>query len=148
MESQPPVEKKNNKIFIIIGVVVVICLCVAVVSVAALAILVPAIQKTSQQVEQQVQPLQQENGYAGIADQQLQSDVLTAITGYEAKQNNCSDVTLASGKVLDLTPNRTSADPWVETWQINACGTSHLYSITFTPSPQGGTDYSVKQLDK
>jgi len=145
MESQLPVEKKNNnKIIIIIGVVVLVCLCIAVISVAALAILVPSIQKTSQQV----QPLQQGTSYSGIADQQLQSDVLTAITGYEAKQNNCSDVTLASGKVLDLTPNRTSADPWVETWQINACGTSHLYSITFTPSPQGGTDYSVKQLDK
>src|SRR5258706_5172439 len=124
MESQPPAEKKNNnKIIIIVGVVLLVCVCAVVILVAALAILGPAIQKTSQKMVEGV-------GYSGIADEQLKTDVLNALTDFETKQNNCSDVSLLGGQLI-LSPDQTSDHSWTATWQLNACGASHLYSITF-----------------
>jgi hypothetical protein len=36
-----------------------------------------------------------------------------------------------------------SNTPWTEVWVMDVCGTSIDVEIKFTPSPQGGTDWSI-----
>ena len=56
MESQAPVEKKgNNKVIMIIGGILLVCVCVVVIGFAALAVVGPVVQKTNEQIQQQLQ---------------------------------------------------------------------------------------------
>jgi hypothetical protein len=34
-------------------------------------------------------------------------------------------------------------DPWVERWTFDLCGKKAALDMTFTPSPNGGTDWST-----
>jgi hypothetical protein len=140
MESQQPVEKKSgNKVLIVVGVIALVCICVTVIVVAALVIVGPAIQSVNEQVQQGL-------GYSGRADEVLRKDVMDAIANYESAAG-CSEVSLSGGQII-LSPDQTGDGSWKETWQVSACGASHLYAVTFTPSPQGGTDFAVTQLDQ
>ena len=131
METIPPVEKKkNNKALIIVGVILLLCCCITMIGVATYAILKPGAQTMYEQAF----------SYTGNADDLLKSDVLKLI----AESNGCSDVTLLNGRIF-LTPGDGS---WTEMWQVNVCGESQLFSIGFTPSPLGGTDFSVNRADQ
>jgi hypothetical protein len=131
-----PAKPKSNKTWLIVGVVVLICCCLAV---GAAVLAWPTI---SGLLGAGATGL-----YSGRADDVLKQDVLTIITNYEASQNGCTDVTLFVGAET-LSPEQTGDGSWVEMWQVVACDASHVYSITFTPSPQGGTDFSVRPVDQ
>lgn len=141
METNPPTEKKsNNRVWIIVASVIALCCCLAVVGIAALNILGPAVANVNQQVQDQI-------SYTGIADEVLKNDVITAIAKFEESNTGCTDVQLLGGTVT-LAPDQSGDGSWLETWQVLACGESQLYSVAFTPSPAGGTDYSVSRIDE
>jgi hypothetical protein len=135
METQPRIEKKSgNKTIIIIGVVLLVCLCTAVIVVAAFTILGPAIQNTTQQVQQGL-------GYSGIADAQLRTDTMKLL-GQSESGNGCDNISLTSGQVVSQ-PDPAAGGSWTELWQVSACGKTHAYTIVYTPYPSGGTDIHI-----
>lgn len=83
------------------------------------------------------------DNYTGIADEQLKSDVLTMISQVEG----CPTTSIFSGSML-LSPDQSTDGSWVEIWQVDACGASHMYSITFTPDGVGGTYFSISRTDQ
>ena len=85
--------------------------------------------------------------YSGRADDVLKQDVLQVIANYELAQYDCSEVSLLLGSTT-VSPEQSGDGSWTEMWQGMACNTSHLYSISFVPSPQGGTDFSVTPLEQ
>ena len=81
-----------------------------------------------------------------IADVTLQRDVLQGAsmaamvgrgTAAGCKRVQVRDTRVTSGTGLSKTP-------WTEAWTMDACGTSVDVEIKFTPSAQGGTDWSIK----
>lgn len=138
METIEPDEKKgNSRLLIIVGILAVLCACIVVVSAAAFIVLKPVLQSVNEQAF----------GYTGIADEELKSDVLKALSDNEASLNGCSEVTLINGHMF-LRPEQTEDGSWTETWQVMVCGESRLYSIFFLPSPLGGTDFSASRIDQ
>jgi hypothetical protein len=138
METIQPVEKKgNSKVLIIAGVFALLCLCIVVASATTFLVIKPALQSVYEQAF----------GYTGIADEQLKLDVLKGISDHEPSQNGCADVTMVNGHMF-LRPEQTEDGSWSETWQVMVCGDSRLYLIFFTPSPLGGTDFSVSRIDE
>ncbi len=75
----------------------------------------------------------------GLADPTLKADVWASIIQYENGQN-CSDVT---GKAIDVIQQQDLKGVWVENWTVNACGTTSVLKVTFTPDPKGGTNYAI-----
>jgi hypothetical protein len=80
-----------------------------------------------------------------IADVTLQRDVLqgatmAAMIGRGAPAN-CKRVQVRDTRVTSGTG--LSKTPWTEVWTMEACGTSVDVEIKFTPSAQGGTDWSI-----
>jgi hypothetical protein len=80
-----------------------------------------------------------------IADVTLQRDVLQGAsmaamigrgTPAGCKRVQVRDTRVTSGTGLSKTP-------WAEAWTMDACGTSIDVEIKFTPSAQGGTDWSI-----
>jgi hypothetical protein len=80
-----------------------------------------------------------------IADATLQRDVLQGAsvaamigrgTAAGCKRVQVRDTRVTSGTGLSNTP-------WTEAWTMDACGTSVDVEIKFTPSAQGGTDWSI-----
>lgn len=142
MENNLPIEKKgNSRILIIVSVIALLCCCLVVVGAGAYIFLTgPAAQSVTEQISGGIV-------YNGIADEELKADVINAIADYETSLNGCVDVSLVSGLML-LSPDQTQDGSWSETWQVGVCGESHLYSVAFTPSPAGGTDFSVTRLDQ
>ena len=80
-----------------------------------------------------------------IADATLQRDVLqgasmAAMIG-PGTAAGCKRVQVRDTRVTSGTgPSDT---PWTEAWTMDACGTSVDVEIKFTPSAQGGTDWSI-----
>ena len=75
----------------------------------------------------------------GLGDPTLKADVWVSILQYENGQN-CSDV---NGTAIDVVQQPDSKGVWVENWTVNACGTSTVLKVTFTPDPNGGTNYDI-----
>ncbi len=135
-ETPAPRQPAKTKTWIVLaagGALVLLCLCLA----AAAFIVLPAVANIGQSTV----------SYNGIADEQLKSDTLNLIAQYEQAQNGCKDVTLFAGNLM-LRPEITNDGTWSEMWQVNACGASHLYNITFTPDGAGGTYISVSPIDQ
>jgi len=138
MENQPVFEnnqpiKKTNTTLIIIIAVVLLCCCLVVVAAAALLLI---------------------NGggrvslpsYSGIADAELRTDTMNLI-GQQEAIDGCENITLSSAKVVNQ-PQADAGGVWTEMWQINACGESHLYAVTFSPDPAGGTNIYALRADQ
>jgi len=138
--NQQPEKKNNNKVLIIVGVAILLCCCLVIVVAAVYMTIAPAVKNVNEQIQEGI-------GYNGIADDLLKSDVTKAIADYEQSQTGCTDVTLFGGQVI-ISPEQSGDGSWTETWQMSVCGESHLYSVVFTPSPAGGTDFSVSRLDQ
>ena len=142
METEQPVAVKKNNLPLIIGAVaIVLCCCVVVVGAAIYLFVTLSSVSNSVTV-----PLPNDTQYLGNADELLRSDTLKAIADHEYSQTGCSDVTLFSG-VMNLAPDQTSDGSWSEVWEIDACGDYHKYDVVFTPTPDGGTDFSVTPSD-
>ncbi|HAX69019.1 MAG: hypothetical protein KJZ72_19095 [Anaerolineales bacterium] len=135
--EQTATEKKTagskKWLLIALGGVMLICICLVAFGVMA----IPSIMRMSNEA----------SSYSGIASEQLKSDVLSAISDAERSQNGCTTVSLFSGQMM-LRPEQSGDGSWVEIWQVNACGESHLYSVSFTPDGVGGTYFSVTRTDE
>ncbi len=77
-----------------------------------------------------------------IADATLQRDVLQGVMAATIGRApaNCKDVQVRDTRVTFAT---AMAQPWTEVWTLGACGTAIDVEIDFTPSPRGGTDWSI-----
>jgi hypothetical protein len=78
-----------------------------------------------------------------IADMTLQRDVLQGVMAATVGRvsEKCKDVRVRNTRVTSLT---STSQPWTEVWTLGACGTSIDVEVHFTPSPKGGTDWSVQ----
>jgi hypothetical protein len=78
-----------------------------------------------------------------IADATLQQDVLqgvmTATIGRVPAR--CKDIRVRDTRVTSAT---ALSQPWTEVWTLAACGKPIDVEVAFTPSPRGGTDWSVQ----
>jgi hypothetical protein len=136
METQTPIQSvspKKSKLPIIIGVAVGILLCCCVLVVAVLALNWNSLSNFIKGGGET---------YSGRADEILRADALNLIGLYEEAKLGCADLSLVSGRML-LSPDQTGNGSWQEAWQVNACGNTHGYTVTFTPTPDSGTDISI-----
>jgi hypothetical protein len=78
-----------------------------------------------------------------IADMTLQRDVLQGVMAATVGRvsTKCKDVQVRDTRVTSLT---STSQPWTEVWTLAACGTPIDVEVHFTPSPKGGTDWSVQ----
>jgi hypothetical protein len=80
-----------------------------------------------------------------IADATPQQDVLpgvmTATIGRVPAR--CKDVRVRDTRVTSAT---ALSQPWTEVWTLAACGKPIDVEVAFTPSPRGGTDWSVQMV--
>jgi hypothetical protein len=138
VENQPVIEtaapKKNFAPFIIAGVVV-LCCCLIVAGAAGVLILRSAPGGVSTL-----------DSYDGIADAELLTDTMNLISAQESSEG-CENITLAAGEVVNP-PQADLGGVWTEMWQISACGESHLYAVTFSPDPAGGTNIYALRADQ
>jgi hypothetical protein len=78
-----------------------------------------------------------------IADATLQQDVLqgvmTATIGRVPAR--CKDIRVRDTRVTSAT---AVSQPWTEVWTLAACGKPIDVEVAFTPSPRGGTDWSIQ----
>lgn len=130
--QQQPTKSKAWIFLAIGGALALLCVCLA----AVAFLVLPAAANIGQSTM----------SYEGNADEQLKADTLQLIAQYEQAQSGCNDVTLFIGNMMTR-PEQTEDGSWIETWQVNACGESHLYSITFTPDGVGGTYISASRID-
>ena len=141
MQDQTPVSPASQKVsrtWIIAGVVIFLCCCLVVVTALA-TILITRRSQNSISTGSGI--------YNGLADDLLRQDILNAIAQYEAAQSGCEDVSIFSAAVI-FAPDSSADGSWQEEWQVDVCGEIHPYSATFTPSPGGGTDFSITPLDQ
>lgn len=138
LESPVPQRPAKSKTWIFFAAgcaIALLCICL-VIFLAIANVALPAIANINQSTV----------SYEGIADEQLKADTLRLLSQYEQTQSGCTNVTLFIGNMMTR-PEQSEDGSWIETWQVNACGESHLYSITFTPDGVGGTYISASQID-
>jgi len=74
-----------------------------------------------------------------IADATLQQDVLPGVmTATIGKDVRVRDTRVTSATAL--------SQPWTEVWTLAACGKPIDVEVAFTPSPRGGTDWSIQMV--
>ncbi len=135
--------KNNRVIWIVIGIVVLCCCCLAVLGVV---FGLPALRRAGGNSLNGLQlppPALSSNGPAagGLGDALLKTDVWNSIVTYE-KGQQCSDVTSTS---IDVSQTPDSNGIWSENWSVDACGSSVVFKVKFTPDPKGGTNYDITQ---
>ena len=153
---------KNRTLLIVIGVIV-LCCCVVIIAGAVAA---PTIRKyfnsassglqnlnpsttstpETASTSQPSQTSQPSTGVpflipvpGGLGDPMLKSDVWVSILQYE-NERNCGDV---KSTAIDVVQQRDSKGAWVENWTVDACGTTSVLKVTFTPDPKGSTNYAI-----
>jgi hypothetical protein len=81
-----------------------------------------------------------------IADVTLQRDVLQAVSAAAmfnpGTPAGCERVQVRDTRIKSGTGMWNT--PWTEAWTMDACGNSVDVEIRFTPSPRGGTDWSIR----
>ena len=74
----------------------------------------------------------------------LQTDVLTKLMPFIRQQApTCADPDWGEASVEREPDNKGT---WVEIWPIGACGQDVTMEVTFTPTANGGTDFSAIRL--
>lgn len=78
-----------------------------------------------------------------IADATLQRDVLQGAMAATIGRApaTCKDVQVRDTRVTSATG---LSQPWTEVWTLGACGRSIDVEVRFTPSPRGGTDWTIQ----
>lgn len=59
-----------------------------------------------------------------------------------AADNTCKHSKIVNTEIIDY-PKNPGKDPWTERWTVDRCGNLVYYKVVFTPSPEGGTKFSV-----
>lgn len=139
MENQPVIEnskpKETNYVpFIVAGVVLLCCCLVVVIAAAGIYLSFPG--------ENSALP----SSYSGLVDAELRTDTMNLIGGQELS-TGCDNITLTTAEVLNP-PHAEAGGVWTEMWQISACSDSHLYAVTFSPDPAGGTNIYALRADQ
>lgn len=138
MENQPVIEgvapKKNYVPFVIAAVVVLFCCCL-VAGIAGVGVYLSNPGENSSP-----------SSYNSLADTELRTDTLKLIEAQESI-TGCEDITLITAEVLNP-PQADAGGVWTEMWQIGACNESHLYAVTFSPDPAGGTTIYALRADQ
>ena len=153
---------KNRTLFIVIGVIL-LCCCVVVIAGAVvypriskylngassgLQNLNPSVTSTPEtaSTSQPSETSQPSTGGSsmvpvagGLGDPTLKADVWVSILAAKSG-NGCSDF---NGTAIDVVQKPNSKGVWVENWTVNACGTTSVLKVTFTPDPKGGTNYAI-----
>ncbi len=143
METRNPVQaestsQKKSNLPLILGIMAGVLVCCCVLGVAAYFLAGTLLPSLSDDVP----PVYNDaDGYTGNADELLRTDALNLIGIYEELQLGCADLSLVSGEML-VFPDPAGDGSWQETWQVNACGDLHQYTVSFTPT-SGGTDIAV-----
>ena len=75
----------------------------------------------------------------GLGDPTLKADVWVSILTAESG-HGCSDV---NGTAIDVVQQPNSKGVWIENWTVDACGTTSVLKVTFTPDANGGTNYDI-----
>ncbi|HEY7972267.1 MAG TPA: hypothetical protein VID96_05030, partial [Xanthobacteraceae bacterium] len=77
------------------------------------------------------------------ADPLLQRDAMQGALAalIPATPKDCKHTVATDTSVTGSPPN--GRDPWVERWTFDLCGKKAALDVTFTPSPNGGTDWST-----
>ena len=80
---------------------------------------------------------------ASAADPLLQRDAMQGALAalIPATPEGCKHPVATDTSVTGSPPN--GRDPWVERWTFDLCGKKATLDMTFTPSPNGGTDWST-----
>jgi hypothetical protein len=78
-----------------------------------------------------------------ITDMTLQQDVLQGVMAATIGRvpARCKDVRVRDTRVTTATDG---SKPWTEVWTLAACGKPIDVEVHFTPSPRGGTDWSIE----
>ncbi len=76
----------------------------------------------------------------GLGDNLLKTDVWNSIVQAYASQKSCQDVTSTQ---IEVRQPPDSSGAWQEAWTVMACGQTNVLVIDFTPSADGGTDYTI-----
>lgn len=95
----------------------------------------------SGRLDQGCRPETERPDHGTVADARLQRDIMKMITMYESATGGSATPTLVCTEVLSRMENTT-----VERWIIDSSGAQVVYEVAITPSPQGGTRFSVKRL--
>lgn len=84
-----------------------------------------------------------------LASRRLVVDVLRDIAAYSKATGGCSFLFSANMRVLPSSytpPAARARGGHVEEWTLNACAAKQRFQVTMWPSPQGGSDYTVRPL--
>ena len=78
-----------------------------------------------------------------IADAILQRDFLQGATAaaMSRARAGCKGAQVRNTRVTSATGG--ASQPWTEVWSMDACGTPVDINVTFSPSPNGGIDWSI-----
>ena len=80
------------------------------------------------------------------ADPVLQRDAMpnVLLVLNAASPKECQQPVATDSKIIGPAP--TGGKPWCERWTFDACGKKAEVDITFTPSPNGGTDWAASPV--
>jgi hypothetical protein len=143
--------KNNRVLFIVIGVILLCCCMTVIVGVIAYPTIIKTLNGASSglnNLNPSATSSPSDSGSSsngpvdgGLGDPILKTDVWNSIVNAES-QRNCTDVTSTA---IDVVQQPGPDGVWVEDWSTNVCGTDTTFVITFTPDPNGGTNYHIKQ---
>lgn len=153
MQNQTQARSKSNRIILIIGALLLSCCCIF--SVTGV-ILYPTVRTAVAKAFSAPAPVPlvelspTTNGATssggpasgGLGDSLLKSEVWNSIVNWFASNQNCSDM---KSTRIDVSKSPDSNGAWEEAWTVQACGQTSVLVIDFTPSPGGGTDYTISQ---
>jgi hypothetical protein len=144
MEVQPAQPKKSsNTIWFILGGVILVCCCVVAFVILAVGFLGPSIGNVFSQVQSGVEAPSggsvTETG--SLAPQRAQDVVWQRIQGLE-KAFGCDSPALSA---ISVTSEPGSTGEWMEAWEVDSCGSSISYTVTFTPQSDGTLNYGIER---
>jgi len=130
------VNPPKRKPTLVVVVVVLVCLFLAVV---AGVVVIPNLGRFS------IPESPDGYRYSGIASIELQ-DEATKLIQEQEKALGCDTISLTAVEVLNLPQDVIDAS-WAEVWEMDACGETHSYAVTFTPDPAGGINVSALRME-
>ncbi|HUI90597.1 MAG TPA: hypothetical protein VLX61_17905 [Anaerolineales bacterium] len=142
---------KNRTLLIIFGVILLCCCVVVIAAAAAYPLIRSYLNGASQNLipsattptPETATTSQPPSGPAdgGLGDPTLKADVWNAILKAE-RGRGCDEV---SSTAVAVVQQPDSNGVWVEDWSATVCGNEAVFEITFSPDPNGGTNYDIKQ---
>jgi hypothetical protein len=154
---EPP--KKKNTALIIAGVAAALLLCCCLLALGAFALLGPAVGSTFESIERDlsaegISPESVEEGSyddfvpsGGYGDDILRFDTWINVRLAAAFANCTIPDNGAARTEIQVLQESDSAGVWVERWTVPCDdGAPKSFTITFTPTESGGTDFSI-QID-